>query len=194
MFPLGQHSIKWGMPCFQHRAESANLTTINPGLLHMHTHLRWVRGFFSTATFWFLDKTVTNAENQKRTICFKQHRAPQSLQAENGKCQVRACGSRGCGTYIMYSWAPMCGVQPWRCFEFLSSDINENAFRKCHKNDKMECCALWSFPQPSAAQSGKAEIVFASPNSACPDWVHSHIDDLTWVYLRPTGHKWDSVF
>lgn len=35
------------------------------------------------------------------------HGTLHSLQAENGKCQVTAFGSRGCGTYIMYCWAPM---------------------------------------------------------------------------------------
>lgn len=38
-----------------------------------------------------------------RTIGLNWHGAPRSLQAENGKCQVRACGSRRCDIYIMYS-------------------------------------------------------------------------------------------
>lgn len=99
-----------------------------------------------------VDASAGSTKAGIRTIDLNRHGAPRSLQAENGKCQVRACGSR-CDTYIMYSWAPMCWVQPRRCSESLPSDINENAFCKCHKmNDKMECCALWSFLQLSAAQ------------------------------------------
>lgn len=210
MVPLAQHSIKWGMPSFQHRAEWANLTTINLGLLHVRTHLRWVL-FFLLMPFdswtavklscnhrkirkepwnlssWFgqnlcdhaaqihalsharqtgrfihrernnirmddeicrrksiavVDALAGSTKTGIRTIGLNRHGTPRSLHAENGKCQVRACGSR-CDTYIMYSWAPMFWAHPQRCSESLSADINENAFCKCHNmNDKMECCAL----------------------------------------------------
>lgn len=50
-----------------------------------------------------VDASAGSTKTGIRTIGLNRHRAPRRLQAENGKCQVRACGSRRCDTYIMYS-------------------------------------------------------------------------------------------
>lgn len=158
MFPLGQHSIKWGMPCFQHRAESANLTTINPGLLHMHTPLK-VGSFF---LMLLSDSQTKQSQMQKIRKEPSASNSTERRRVSRQKMVNVRWGPVGAEDVAPTSCSPehLCAAYSLEgALSFSPLILMKNAFRKCHKNDKMECCALWSFPQPSTAQSGNTEIV-----------------------------------